>query len=169
MWTRRIDGSSFCHPSRLFSGLLAFLLHAELFAQTSTTPPLAAASGGSSGLLQMLFGLGIVLAVILGAAWLLRRLGVPHTGSTPLLKAVGALSIGTRERVVVIEIEGQWLVLGVAPGRINTLHTLPKGDLASKPPLGLSTQAPKASQAPDAPQAFTQKLQQVLRNCRSPS
>lgn len=144
--------------------LALFSLHANLHAQAAANPlstaSVNASTNSSSGLLQMLFGLGIVLAVIFAAAWLLRRLGGAHTGTHPLLKSVGSLSIGTRERVVVVEIEGQWLVLGVAPGRINTLHTLPKGDL---------TVPHSPHSAHPMQPIFQQKLQDLLRNRRTPS
>jgi flagellar protein FliO/FliZ len=37
--------------------------------------------------------------------------------------------IGSRERIVLVEIGDTWLVVGLVPGQIRTLHTLPKGEL----------------------------------------
>ena len=42
---------------------------------------------------------------------------------------VGGLMISPRERIVVLEVEDTWLVVGIVPGQIKTLHTLPKGEL----------------------------------------
>lgn len=36
--------------------------------------------------------------------------------------------IGTRERIVLLEVEDTWIVVGVVPGQIKTLHTMPKGE-----------------------------------------
>ena len=36
-----------------------------------------------------------------------------------------SLSVGPRERVVLLEVAGQWLVIGVTSGQINSLLTLP--------------------------------------------
>jgi flagellar protein FliO/FliZ len=41
--------------------------------------------------------------------------------------------VGPRERVVIVEVEDTWLVVGVAPGRVNALHQMPKGRLAATP------------------------------------
>ena len=41
------------------------------------------------------------------------------------MRVVGGASVGTRERVVVVEVEDARLVLGVCPGRVQTLHVLP--------------------------------------------
>jgi flagellar protein FliO/FliZ len=36
-----------------------------------------------------------------------------------------SLSVGPRERVVLLEVAGQWLVIGVSSGQINSLLNLP--------------------------------------------
>jgi flagellar protein FliO/FliZ len=90
----------------------------------------AAAPGMTSGLLQATLGLAIVLALIWGAAWVVRRLTPATRSGGSAIKVVASQSVGPRERVVLVEIGGTWLVVGVAPGRVNALHTLPKSVLA---------------------------------------
>jgi flagellar protein FliO/FliZ len=58
--------------------------------------------------------------------WLIRRTGFNRTFSGVKMRVVGALSIGSRERLMVVEIGDQWLVLGVTSTQINTLATMPK-------------------------------------------
>ncbi|TNF35819.1 MAG: flagellar biosynthetic protein FliO [Gammaproteobacteria bacterium] len=73
------------------------------------------------GMLNMVFGLVVVIALILGLAWVLRKYGrLPVTNQVEM-KVLGGLSLGTRERAVLVEVEGKRLLLGVAPGRIATL------------------------------------------------
>jgi flagellar protein FliO/FliZ len=48
------------------------------------------------------------------------------TGSSAHLRVVGALNIGARERIMVVEVGDQWIVVGASPGRINTLATMPR-------------------------------------------
>ena len=81
-------------------------------------------------MLQTFLGLAFILALFFGAAWLARRLGAGTflQGNGPL-KIVGGLSISPRERILLIEVEDTWLVVGVGPGQMRTLHTLPKGQL----------------------------------------
>jgi flagellar protein FliO/FliZ len=79
------------------------------------------------GLIRSVFGLGVVLALIMGCAWLAKRFGNRvGRGKTQLLKTVGALPLGQRESVVVVELGDQWLVLGVAPGRVSALAQMPR-------------------------------------------
>ncbi|MDR3299563.1 MAG: flagellar biosynthetic protein FliO [Candidatus Accumulibacter sp.] len=85
-------------------------------------------------MLQMLFGLALVIGLLLLGAYLLRRLnGGRAFGNTGPLRIVGGLILSPRERIVLIEVGETWLVVGIVPGQIKTLHTLPKGELpASK-------------------------------------
>ncbi len=72
-------------------------------------------------LMQSGLGLTLVLGLLLVIAWVLRRLR-PGRRSAPLaLSLKGQLSVGPKEKVVVVDIEGDWLVLGVAPGRVSLL------------------------------------------------
>ena len=88
-------------------------------------------SGGS--IFTMLFGLVAVLAVMAGIAWLLKRFGLSQTLSgNAAAKVVGGVSVGSRERVMVIEVGEQWIVVGVAPGRVNALATLPRQELTAQ-------------------------------------
>ena len=100
-----------------------WLAGAEAVATAPEPPP---GIGVVPGLLQATLGLAVVLALIWGAAWLIRRVA-PMTGqqNSPI-KVIAAQSLGQRERVVLVEIGEQWLVLGVAPGQVNALHSLPR-------------------------------------------
>ncbi len=82
----------------------------------------------AGALLQAGFGLLAVLALIYACAWVARRFGLAPTGGDSLLKVVASASVGQRERVVVVQIGAQWLVLGVAAGAVRHLHTMPRGD-----------------------------------------
>jgi len=75
-------------------------------------------------MMNMVMGLAIVLALILGLAWVLRKYGrLPVTNQVEM-KILGGLSLGTRERAVLVQIEGRKLLLGVAPGRVNILQNM---------------------------------------------
>jgi flagellar protein FliO/FliZ len=50
------------------------------------------------------------------------------------MKVVAALSVGPRERVVLVDVGGQQLLLGVAPGRVNMLHRFEQPVIASDTP-----------------------------------
>ncbi|MFV8781607.1 flagellar biosynthetic protein FliO [Microbulbifer sp. SA54] len=92
----------------------------------------ASATGGESviGLAMLGKVAGVLLALIaliLLCAWLARRLapGLAQANGGPQLNIVASKALGTREKVVVLQVEDQWLLLGVGGGQINHLHTLP--------------------------------------------
>lgn len=90
-------------------------------------------TSATGGLLKMMFGLVLVLAVMAGVAWLAKRMlpGVVNKQST--IKVVGSAHVGTRERVVVLEVAGRWLVVGVAPGQVSAIANLEIGEAEPEP------------------------------------
>jgi flagellar protein FliO/FliZ len=107
-----------------------------------------AAPGPSTGsLLQTIFALVLVLALLAALAWAAKRYGPRVAGNSANLRMIGALNIGGRERIMVIEVGDQWIVVGASPGRVNALATMPKGDAASSATLAAHT--PSASNFAD--------------------
>ncbi len=93
-----------------------------------------AGNGGSvsdGSMLQVMLGLGLVLALMAGLAWLLRRLTGMQRGVSGVIKVIGGSAVGQRERVVLVEVADTWLVIGVAPGHVSALHSMPKSEAAS--------------------------------------
>lgn len=80
---------------------------------------------GVEGMLNTALALGFILFIIFGAAWVAKRFGGLPGGAKGMVKILGGASLGTRERVVVVQVEDTRLVLGVSPGRVQALHVLP--------------------------------------------
>ena len=104
------------------------------FAAPSTVQSVAPSGVGSLG--QVTLSLGIVLAVIFAAAWALRRMRGFSKTAGHSLDVLADLPLGQKERAVLIRCGTTQLLLGVAPGRVTTLHVL------AEP---IETQAPAAS------------------------
>jgi flagellar protein FliO/FliZ len=83
---------------------------------------------------QSLMGLLAVLAVIAAAAWLVRRLAVAPGAPAGAIKVIAGAAVGQRERVVLVEVGGTWLVVGVAPGHVTALHAMPRAALEARQP-----------------------------------
>jgi len=81
---------------------------------------------GQGPLLQTLLGLAAVVMLILGLAWLLRQVFRLQPTLNGQMRVLGGLSLGPRERVVLIKVGEAQLVVGTTPGRIQTLHVLDK-------------------------------------------
>ena len=80
--------------------------------------------------MQMLLGLTLIIGLLFAGAYLLRKLnGGRSFGHTGPMRIVGGLMISARERIVLLEVGDEWIVIGIVPGQIKTLHTLPKGEI----------------------------------------
>jgi flagellar biosynthetic protein FliO len=95
-------------------------------------PALAPSATGS--LLTTVFSLILVLGLLVGLAWLLKRFGPRSITGGANVKLVGALSVGARERILVVEVGEQWIVVGASPGRMNALATMPRQEGLELPP-----------------------------------
>ena len=79
----------------------------------------------SSGyLLKLTGGLLLVVIVIVGLAWLVRKLNLAQPSSCGLIRVVAGLSIGARDRIVLLQVGKEQILVGLTPGRIEKLHTL---------------------------------------------
>ena len=98
-------------------------------AAAPATPAAATAAPSSAGsLLQVVFGLLVVLGLLAAALWFLKRMGGGRFAPGSVVKIIGGVSVGNRERVMVVEVADQWIVIGVAPGRVSTLASMPRQD-----------------------------------------
>jgi flagellar protein FliO/FliZ len=88
------------------------------------------------GWTSLLWFVALIAAIPL-VLWLLKRTPLGGAGAGTGLKTVAVLPLSTSQRIVTVEVghgEGRrWLVLGVTPGSIQTLHSMapqetPPGD-----------------------------------------
>ncbi len=99
-------------------------------AQAATSSPFAAptgfvAPGAGLGMVRLVLALALVLAAVYAAAALLRRLRVLGTAGSAQLQVVSQVALGARERAVLLRAGDQQLLVGVAPGNVRLLCTLP--------------------------------------------
>jgi flagellar protein FliO/FliZ len=84
----------------------------------------AVSASPAAGLAQVTLSLMLVLAAVFAAAWVVRRMrnfGRPGAGA---INIIADIALGQKERAVLIQVGAQQLLVGVAPGRVNTLHVL---------------------------------------------
>jgi len=108
---------------------LAMLLPVRDWAAETATrfaqPVQSVAAGGTLSMLRVSGALVLVLVLVFVASWLLRRVRVFGIGAAPRLGIVAQVSLGARERAVVLRIGERQLLLGVAPGNVRLLTELP--------------------------------------------
>jgi len=143
-----------------------------LFLCCYALPPVAMAADAvavspSGGIMKMLLGLVIVLAVMALITWVLKRM-VPGVGNNKqsVVRVVGCVSVGSRERVVVLEVADRWIVVGVASGQVNGLANLDAGTLQlSENPLdtNLATKSYFNNEMNNFTQTFAPSFAQWLK------
>lgn len=103
-------------------------------------PVQAAARAGESAVqplslgnvFSMLFGLALVLGLLLGGAWLLKRMQDVRTrqvGSDNQIKLVAAQSLGLKDRVLLLRIGEEFVLVGSSNQGLNRLHSWRAGTL----------------------------------------
>ncbi len=109
---------------------------AELYGAPQAAESVTATDAG--GLAQVTLSLLLVLAAVFAAAWVMRRLRGFGKFAGGALQIVTEIAVGTKERVVLVQVGNQQLLLGVAPGRVNTLYVLTEPVSAQPPATALS-------------------------------
>jgi flagellar protein FliO/FliZ len=118
----------------LFLLLPLVALAAEPAAQAAT--PMATSNIGGQ-LVQLLLGLLLVVGLIFLLAWVMRRVQQVGPRGGQVIKLVASQALGPRERLLLVQVGGEQVLLGITPGRITTLHVLaepvhlPEGEAAS--------------------------------------
>lgn len=104
---------------------------------TIQTTPLAAPHAmpqAGTSLMQVSGALAVIILLILLAGWLARRCGFSAKSSVSReVKLRSSISLGPRERIVVVEVDDARLVLGVTASQITHLHTLPPAPSEAAP------------------------------------
>ena len=96
-------------------------------------------------------GLFVVLCIFFLCIWGMRKLNGISVNGAEKMRVVGGLSLGMREKVILLQVGKKQLILGVTPGRIDALHVLEGDDCLVK-------DEPSVMES-----GFAQKLRQVMK------
>ncbi|MCP8464878.1 flagellar biosynthetic protein FliO [Pseudomonas sp. ZM23] len=89
----------------------------------SSTPSLITGSAGAQ-LMQLLLGLVLVVGLIFLLAWLVRRVQQVGPRGNQAIRLVSSQALGPRDRLVLVQVGEEQILLGLTPGRITPLHVL---------------------------------------------
>lgn len=124
-----------------------FVLGPLAHAQEKFAAPDAAervATSPTTGVASMMLSLVIVLGAVFAAAWIMRKLRAGGLGSARgTIEVLADMPLSTKERAVLVRVGREQILLGVAPGRVNTLHVFAEG----REPVGPDTTS-QGSQSP---------------------
>ncbi|HWK82985.1 MAG TPA: flagellar biosynthetic protein FliO [Caldimonas sp.] len=91
------------------------------------------------GLSSLLWFVAIV-ALIPATLWFLKRTPLGGAGGAGVMKSIASLPLSTSQRIVTVEVgtgdERRWLVLGVTPASITTLHSMSAQAVEAAPGVG---------------------------------
>ena len=139
-------------PLKLLSVLVFYLYSLNVYGEEVKEAPKKVEvleQASMSNLVEVTLGLLTVLGLIFAVAWIVKRYGSFNTTAGGSLKIVGGLSLGQKERVMLVQVGEKQILLGVAPGRVETLHVLEE-------PIDV------AEAVTDKKNNFSEKLQSAL-------
>ncbi len=110
---------------------------------------MASAVPSATSVLKIGLMLVVVILMFFAFAWILRRMNGMHPQGSGILKITAGISVGQRERLAIVEVDGQRLLIGVTPHNIQTLHVLGEA------------QAPTSSASSSSP-SFKESFRHVL-------
>ena len=93
---------------------------------------------------QAAMALSLIVALLAATAWLARKVSGGKRFGQGGMKVVGGVALGPRERIVLLEIGDEWLVIGIVPGQIRTLHRMSKGNAMPENDPAVSAEIPFA-------------------------
>ena len=109
---------------------------------------------GVSNYVQMLFGLFAIVIFIFAVAWLIKRMGTLNPNHSNNLKIIAGLSVGQREKIVVVQVMDEQLLIGITQSNIQLLSKLEQ-------PIPVSNMHPLGG--------FQEKLQSAMTNFKKKS
>jgi flagellar protein FliO/FliZ len=125
---------------RLASLIFALFLSLSAHANEPSTAGIPAGT-----YLQATLALLLIIGLLFGVTWAARKVSGGKMFGQGNMRVISGIALGPRERIVLIEVDDQWLVIGIVPGQIRTLHSLPKGsDVASGVGAGTALETPFA-------------------------
>ncbi|MBE03295.1 flagellar biosynthetic protein FliO [Marinobacter lutaoensis] len=86
-------------------------------------------------LVSLGLGLVAVIAIIYGCAWLVRRMTGMGGVNNQVIRVVSVMALGARERIALVDVGGQQILLGITPSTVRTLHVF-DSPVAAAPEAG---------------------------------
>ncbi|RUR05933.1 flagellar biosynthetic protein FliO [Legionella sp. km772] len=103
-------------PYLLVLGL--YLISAATFATSTTAPAVL----NHSELVKILTGLLLVLFVIFLLSWLIKRFNVVQLSSSKGFNVIASMTLGPKERILLIKVGARYLLIGIGTSTVNTLY-----------------------------------------------
>ncbi|MFT5133765.1 MAG: flagellar protein FliO/FliZ [Gammaproteobacteria bacterium] len=121
----RVPLNSCCQiAQRLISGISIALLSLSQLAMAAEPVRPVAETVSAGQIINLLAGLVTVLLAFFAVIFLLKRLSGFNGINKGHMRIVDAMHLGTKERIIIVKVANQHLLLGVSPQGIHPLHVL---------------------------------------------
>jgi flagellar protein FliO/FliZ len=97
---------------------------------------------GVGGLAQVTLALLFVLVAVFAVAWIVKRMRGFGNRAGDAIDVIADIPLGQKERAVLLKVGQTQILVGVAPGHVNTLHVLTEPIDLSKPADGSNDKRP---------------------------
>ena len=77
-----------------------------------------------SSIVSVVLGMVVILLLIFVMAWAVKKMHLTPQSRHQLINILSAVSVGQRERIALVQVGEEQFVVGIAPGRIQTLHSM---------------------------------------------
>ena len=108
---------------------------------------------GGADVVSMILSTLVVVAAIVALGWAYSRSKFAVSGSRDVINIVSSRALGTKERLLLIEVADQQLLVGMTASQVQTLHVFDK-------PV-VETATPEI-----APSSFAERLRSTMREAK---
>ncbi len=112
--------------------------------------------------LSVSLGLIFILIIIFSLAWFMKKMGYSHLSKQGQLKIVASLNLGAKEKIALIQVGDQQLLVGMTPTQINTLYVLDESITEEK--FELNSEQVNDNKDTKSQNPFANKLSEYLNN-----
>jgi len=110
--------------ARLVVAILSSVIGTSLAWAEPTLPTTAAGPVGAGQLVQIVLALALVLALVVALGWGAQRLRLTKGTTGRHIKIIDSLALGARERLMLVDVDGERVLIGIASGRLERLHAM---------------------------------------------
>jgi len=110
----------------------------------------------SSEALTVSLGLIFILILIFSLAWFMRKIGYSNISGQGQLQLLATMNLGQKEKIALIQVGKQQLLVGITATQINTLHILDE-----------SLEATESQGTEPGDNNFAKKLSDTLANIKA--
>ena len=121
------------HPGRMAAAIVALGSSMSAAASEAIGAPTMPPVIDTGDVLNVVTNLAFIIVAVVVMAWLYRRAQRMQNGNADIIHILATQTVGPKERVLLVEVAGQQLVLGLTASQIRTLHVLDQPLIQEQP------------------------------------